>query len=272
MNQVLSAQVEVIGFIRLLKITWKQKLITLAKYRLDSILSLLLNFALPLALKIILFTIYSKFGGLNADIKEILSYYLVSQVFWGLFLADAQMTGYAEKFIKSGQMNYMLIKPIPILRYLYLTTMANSAIGQIFGLMTATIGLLISRNTLGSINVPIFALAFINAAILCLAFNVVFSALSLKMTQAKQFRNTALHFVELLRGETFPLYVFPIAFQKIILLLPPASTMYIPILLALGKPIESKYVYIGSIWAVLLMSLALKFWKSNLQSFDGALA
>ena len=258
---------------RTIKAMWLQRLGINLRYWPDTLMGAIIDHLFPLVTKVIVVSTYAKYGRpTGTTVREIIAYYCLMEIFWSVTLSDGQLNSDMDKLIKSGAINYYLIKPWRLLVAVYGLTMSRMSTAQIFSLISLAVGIYLSKDTLSHVNPLLLILSIINAFMIGLAVGVAFSALSMKLTQSRKLRGSLINFISALRGDYFPLYLLPLVFQNIALALPTASMSYIPVSILQNRQINPLLVILGTFWSSVCLYLAFKAWNRSLKSFDGALA
>ena len=258
-------------FNRLVWISWWYQLKILTRYPL-TLFGSLLHYIWGLGFRILFWSIVVRHSNLSSTpLSEIISYFFIAEFLYAFFLCDAQMSSVSTKHIKTGQLNYLLSRPGCPLVQLYAKTMPGYVMGQIWSVVLLIIGIVMSQGLFAHMTLTraaIIGVALVNAFILNLSFNIFFSTLTFYTTEGKSLRNVLLHVLRVFRGEWVPLVLLSAPVVKVLEVLPSASTYYLPVRLLQGVEVPSRLVMLGTLWALPIFYLSLRFWKRGLRSYE----
>jgi ABC-type uncharacterized transport system permease subunit len=256
--------------VRIFYVWWKRGVIALLRYPSDIFLDFFLLFMLPLVVKIGILAIYNANSSYSfGDTKQIVSYFLIGQVFWSFFSGNGTIANFLAASLKTGEFSFMLLRPGKSFNVVTAKFFAHNIDTQLFAFISLLVGVFIStRFNFSASEYRIITWALFNAGLSCYSLNLLFGGISFRVAESRYIRYTLLHTIEMLRGSFVPLFLFPLGVQSILLHLPTASMFYIPTVLMTGQTISTKYLFFGTLWGVLLMFCGLKFWSTGLKKYE----
>lgn len=206
------------------------------------------------------------------DLKSIIVYFIIVQFIsaWSIspaYLSFGQQLG---RLIKSGRLTQYLIRPMPVLPSFFFNQRGFFMIDMIYSLPF----LLIAIVVIGDVNIKRFffflVFLFLSMAI-SFALCVLIGAIAFVTKETNGIRHSISHLLRLLSGSMVPLTFFPQSTQDILRLTPFPSMMYAPInILQHESALNTVYsdFLMSLAWSIILLSLALYFWKKGLKNYE----
>lgn len=176
---------------------------------------------------------------------------------------------YINQIIKSGDINHYLIRPVAVIPYLYLTSLGENGAILAFSGFTVVLGaLLASALTLEQI--ILFVITFTIGMMVSIALNLLIGATALITTEASNIRNVVRVTMRVLAGLMIPINFFPEHIERVLLLTPFPSMIYIPTSALTNNYhiITSELIIINLAWAVSLLVLTYFIWKILLRRYE----
>lgn len=200
---------------------------------------------------------------------EVFGYFLIIGGFPPFFYAKMGIAQTLLKLIKNGELSHILLRPVNVIVYPWAMRTGRNFINMCFGLTQIIIGLLIAQPDLAPVQWLLFFPIFINALVINGAFNIMLGTLAFYFIEIKGFISSFGHVATLLRGELIPLFLMPATVQTVLQLTPFPASMYHLVGLLQGQHIPSYgQIVVGSIWAIVLLILAIHFWKRGLKKYE----
>lgn len=209
---------------------------------------------------------YSSNGNINT--REVISYYMIITGFIPFFYLGMGIASQIIRLIKYGELNQVLIRPVNPIFYPWAIRTGRNLISLIFGLIQVAIGIGIA-GTISSNVIPYLIPVLFNTALINAAFNIIIGTFGFYLTEANGVKNAFYHVAVLCRGELMPLFLMPVSVATFLQYTPfPASQYHLAILLQGNRLPEWDFIAIGTIWSVVLLFLALKFWNHGLKHYE----
>ena len=207
----------------------------------------------------------------SISLAPLVSYFLLSSAVDDLVSAKTLYFGrYLGKAIKMGTINTYLIRPLSIIPYLYSLNLGEQSLSMILSVITFILGVAINPPSNG-LSVILFLVFLTLAAAISLAFNLMIGILFFYSPEAASFRYTAGHIIKVFSGAIIPLTFFPNAIKQIVLLSPFPGMVFAPVTAlhyATFNAEVAKNLAVNLIWAVLLLTVALLWWKKAIKNYD----
>lgn len=209
---------------------------------------------------------YAGTGALNQ--RDIISYFLIMSGMTPFFFMGFGIGSQIIRLIKSGELNQVLIKPVNPLIYPWTFRMGRNAISMLFGLVQILAGIVVAGGVTGRA-LPFLLPVLINMAIINAAFNIFIGTMGFYLVEAAGVKNAFVHLARFCRGELMPLFLMPASVATWLQFSPfPASHYHLAIALQGERLPEWRFVLIGFVWAVVLMAVALLFWRRGLRHYE----
>jgi ABC-type uncharacterized transport system permease subunit len=209
---------------------------------------------------------FSPSGSINP--QDIIGYYLIISGLTPFFYAGFGIAGLMSSMIKNGELSQALIRPINPIIYPWALRTGRNFINLVFGLLQVVIGIIIS----GGLRVealPFLLPVLLNTAALNAAFNILIGAGGFYTTDGNGLKNAFLHLASFLRGEKMPIYLMEPGFAHLLMLTPFPASMYHLATVFHGTHLpEWGDVLVGSAWAITLLWVSIKVWKSGLRRYE----
>ena len=204
----------------------------------------------------------------NISPLDIIGYYMIITGLSPFFYTGFGIAGMTVDMIKNGQLNQTLIRPInPIIHPWALRTGRNS-IDLIFGGVQVIIGMVLTGG-LRPDALPFLVPVLLNTMALNASFNIIIGAMGFYLTDGRGLKNSFLHLASFLRGEKMPIYLMEPAFASFLMLTPfPASIYHLTITLKGTQLPAWNDVLVGSVWAAILLFVAVRVWRRGLKKYE----
>lgn len=202
------------------------------------------------------------------DPIDLISYYLIATGISPFFYLGFGIGSEIIKLIKRGELNQLLLRPTSPLVYPWAVRTGRNAINILFAIVQVAIGIVLAGGISFSM-LPFLLPVLFNALLINAALNMMVGTAGFYLVEATGVKNATVHVARLLRGELMPLYLMPAGIASALQLTPfPASQYHLTILLQGTHELSWGVVLIGSLWAVLLMAIAIVFWKRGLRLYE----
>ncbi len=203
----------------------------------------------------------------DIDTRQIVSFYLIASGITPFFYLGYGIGSMTIRLIKSGELNQVLIKPINPILYPWAIRTGRNAVNLSIGALQVLVGVAIAGGIAGH-SLPYLVPILFNTLLINASFNIMIGTVGFYTVEAMGIKNSFELTAGLLRGSLIPLFLMPASVAAGLQLSPfPASQYHLARLLQ-GYPPEWKYVVIGSVWAVGLVVLAVKFWHRGLEKYE----
>lgn len=179
--------------------------------------------------------------------------------------------------ISSGDLTNYLLKPVSYFKYWFTRDLSSKALNLGFAAVETTILFLILKPVFFLQTNPTLVLAFAISIILAvfLYFHLLFivNLVAFWMPEsgwAFQFLFMVI-IAEFLSGGIFPLDILPLAFQKVIYLMPFPYVLFFPLQVYLGKIATSAIIVglvTGGLWLVILNLFLRTIWNRGLRRYE----
>jgi len=206
----------------------------------------------------------------NGDIvpKDIISFYLITTGLMPIFYSAMGIASQSIKNIKDGTLNQVLIKPISPIIHPWAVRTGSSLVSMIFGFSMVIVGMFIAGG-ISSRSLPYLPLVLFNTLMINTAFNIAIGTFGFYFVQANGLKDSFVHVARLCRGELIPLFLMPVSIATALQFTPfPASQYHLSILLQGTRLPSWGFVILGSVWAIVLMYGALRFWRHGLKKYE----
>jgi ABC-2 type transport system permease protein len=246
-------------------------LLTAVAYPIE-ILSFTLKKLITLSFLLFFWFVVSKTNPDIFNFRYMISYFLISLSIGEIAMVSSYAFGRnIQKQIKSGEFSNSLIKPVNIIRFLYVSFLGFNGVSVIYSLVALVCGVIIlpPENSFG---VLLFFPAVIATIFASIGINILIGVVGFYSPEASSIKNVAKHITTILSGGLIPLDYFPATIRAIASFTPfPVLTYYPTIVLQKGSLNADTLTKIGLsvIWAAILMVVSNLLWKKALKNFDG---
>jgi len=200
--------------------------------------------------------------------KDVISYYLIISGLNPFFYLGFGIASQTIRMIKGGELNQVLIKPINPLIYPWAIRTGQNIVGLVFSFFQVIIGIAIAGG-ISSRSLPYLIPVIFNMVLINAAFNIILGTFGFYLTEASGVKNAFLQLASLCRGELIPLFLLPASILTALQFTPfPASQYHLTILLQGTRLPSWGFVLLGSAWAVVLMFIAVAFWRKGLKKYE----
>jgi ABC-2 type transport system permease protein len=233
-------------------------------YPIEFFSAIINRFTGTIVLAVFWYVVASNSGG-ALDTRLLMSYYLVLGGMIQFSNSNLGLSSTILKKVKFGTLNSTLIRPVNVFMYEGARYVGWQI--QFFGLsiVLIVVGTLLNGVPINWLDaIPVF----INMIFIGLAINFFVASLGFHLVETSSVRNTISHVLRLLQGGLIPLALMPEWAQNLLEFTPFPASMYLPIITFLGQPVTTTQIITGSIWAVILMFAALKFWHYSLKKYE----
>jgi len=207
----------------------------------------------------------------SIHVSSLISYFLISSAIDDIVSAQALRFGkYLGDSIKKGTINTYLIRPLSIIPYLYSSNVGERSLSLILSSITFMLGLIISPPT-SLASLLFFALFLTLALAISLAFNLIIGIFYFYSPEAVNFRFTIGHIIKVFSGAIVPITFFPEGLRHLTLLSPFPGMVFAPVVSLHYTTLTNEIaqsLLINLLWAVLLLVIALAWWKKAIKNYD----
>jgi len=114
-------------------------------------------------------------------------------------------------------------------------------------------------------------IALLNCFAIGLAFNVLSGSLAFFTVESSGIKNAIGHMSHFLAGGLIPLYLFPDTIEKLLLLSPFPSMLYVPTVLLQNTKTPTELlpaILAGLLWSGVLLAWSLATWRAGLKRYE----
>ncbi|MBP7820664.1 ABC-2 family transporter protein [Candidatus Saccharibacteria bacterium] len=224
---------------------------------------------IEITLYITFWLIVSNYSSANINSRDIISYYLIITGITSFFFTQLGAGSQLISIIKTGELNQILIKPMPALLSPFSTRAGRNIINYAWGGLQIVAGIIIAGG-IGDSNWLLFPLILINTFLINIALNIFVGTLGFYFIEAGGIKNVVVHITTICGGLLIPLFLMPQNISNALQIFTPfpASQYQMAIFLQGKYPLNSWFVLIGLIWAIVLILASLKFWKYSLRHYE----
>lgn len=204
--------------------------------------------------------------------KQLISYFLISQAVADLtFSADSRFGRNIQKAIKDGTLSNQLIKPMDILKLMYLSYIGKRITSIIYAILVLTVGIYLY--TPASIwGIVFFFISLVLTAFVGFGINTYVGMVGFYSPEAGSIKNVFEHIKYILSGAVIPLSYFPELARKITELTPFPILAYYPTTILQSGDLNSETllkIALSAFWAIVLVFSSRYFWNKALRNYDG---
>lgn len=208
---------------------------------------------------------YSLTGSINT--RQIISFYLISSGMTPFFYQGFGIGSMTIKLIKSGELNQILIKPINPILYPWAIRTGRNAVNLTVGLTEVIIGIVVMGG-LSTKVLPYLPFVLLNTLLINEAFNIFIGTIGFYTIEALGIKSSAEMLASFFRGSYVPLFLMPTALASFLQYTPfPASQYHLARLLQ-GQTPPFHFMLLGTVWAVVLITLAVQGWHRGLEKYE----
>jgi ABC-2 type transport system permease protein len=235
----------------------------------SELVSILTRRFIELALYISFWLIISNYSTANISAQDIIGYYLIINGLTSFLFTQMGAGSDLIKKIKTGELNQILIKPMPALFSPFSSRTGKNFINLIIGFIQIIVGIFIAGGINGS-NFYLLPILLFNALVINVSLNIILGSLGFYFVEAGGIKNIFLHIINLCGGVLMPLFFMPVAVANALQIFTPfpAAQYQLTIFLQGKYPLNNWFVLIGFFWALLLLYLSLKFWRYSLTKYE----
>jgi len=201
----------------------------------------------------------------------LISYFLISSSVNDVISAEAQRFGkYIGDLVKHGAFNTYLIRPLSLIPYLYSSCLGERSLSLILSAIIFILGIIISPPS-GVLSVALFIVFLSLAVVISLSINLMVGILHFYTPEASNFRYTISHVIKVFSGAIVPLSFFPDSFRWIVQLSPFPGMVYAPVTslhITSLSPAVWQSLAVNAAWAVVLLAIAVMWWKKAIKHYD----
>jgi len=206
------------------------------------------------------------------NFRSLIAYFLISSATLELTFA------YEMKFgknlivlIKSGEISNYLIKPLPVIPFLFSGYVGQMWITFIYSFFALIAGLFIMP-PLGPANYLFFFVFLFLGFLIAFSMNILVGIISFYVVEASGFKNVTNHIIRIFSGAMIPLTFFPEVLRSAVLLLPFPFLAFVPAY-ALQNTLSmdelSRLFFTSLFWAIVLWNIKNRLWKKALKKYEG---
>lgn len=215
------------------------------QYKLNFILEIFVNLITYITTYLSLYILFSNFSVLSRwNYYEIIVLYSVNLFTYGMaslffFIPMTQL----ENMVVSGELDFVLIRPIHPIRYL---VMRQNYVGFLSHILVSTgffcYGISNLTLSLNFVSIIIFSLNILGGILIQSSIFILFGALSFKFNRIGNLTSLIIYKIRSLTD--YPLSIYPMYIQTLLLFFPPyAFVSFIPVSIFLNK--QSQYQMFG---------------------------
>ncbi|UKS25148.1 ABC-2 family transporter protein [Paenibacillus sp. HWE-109] len=211
-----------------------------------------------------------RFGNIKGwTLYEVCYLYGVMMISRAIYRTLASDVHHLEKYLVSGDLDALLIRPVPVLLALMTqnSQLLIAEIGQGLILLYIAIQALLASGQIGWVVIPLTGLMIISGAIILFAIGLATAAAGFWLTRIESLQNMTEDASQ--TAARYPLSLYPKWLQGALLLVVPVGFVnYIPTLYVLrhqggiGMLLGTAAVAAASLW------LAIRFWKLGLSRYQ----
>jgi len=206
------------------------------------------------------------------DLKKMLAYFLIGSGFSELTMSDAYTFGRSiQKQIRRGEFSNILIKPVKLVRFLYVSFLGTEFYTLIYSVLSICVGIFIYPPH-SVLNFILFMVFVIFALIIAFSLNILIAVIGFYSPEAGSIKNVFRHITLLFSGALIPLSYFPSFWRAFAQLTPFPALIYSPVV-ALQEgyiPQETeKLLVLAIVWSILLWTVSSKLWQRAINQYDG---
>lgn len=220
---------------------------------------------------ILFWSIIGRYSSTKINIHDITGYFLIASSVNSFVMAEYTVFGdWINMIIRIGDLNNYMIRPIPLLPYLYSTYVGRIGLRLSFSFITLILGLLVTPPQSFASILLFFVFLFL-AMIISFSLNIIVGVLGFYVTDPSGIRYAVGHFISILSGAAAPLSFFPEGLRNIVLLTPFPYLIFGPINALKMKTIDGSVLSslgIASVWAVILFFFALIAWQKGIKKYE----
>lgn len=226
--------------------------------------------SIEITLYITFWLIVSEYSTTAINGRDIVSYYLIITGITSFFFTQLGAGSQLVQLIKTGELNQVLIKPMPALLAPFSIRAGRNLINYIWGALQIVAGMIIAGG-IGSSNWALFPVILLNTVLINIALNIFVGTLGFYFIEAGGIKNVVMHIISICGGLLIPLFLMPENISKALQILTPfpAAQYQLAIFLQGKYPLSITFVFIGLAWGLVVFFGSIKFWNFSLQRYEG---
>lgn len=235
----------------------------------SELLAVLARRIIELSLYVSFWLIISKYSEVVISTKSIIGYYLIINGLTSFLFTQMGAGSDLIKQIRTGELNQVLIKPMPALLSPFSNRTGKNLINLIIGFVQVVMGIIIAGG-LGDDRFYLLPILLFNAIVINVSLNIILGCLGFYFIEAGGIKNSFLHIINLCGGVLMPLFFMPIGVANALQIFTPfpAAQYQLTIFLQGQYPLNGFFVVIGFFWALIMIFFALKLWKFSLSKYE----
>ena len=235
----------------------------------SELLSILTRRLIELSLYISFWLIISQYSTTKISTQDIIGYYLIINGLTSFLFTQMGAGSDLIQKIRTGELSQVLIKPMPALLSPFSSRTGKNFINLTLGFIQIIVGVIVAGGIQGS-NYFLLPILLFNALVINVSLNIILGCFGFYFIEADGIKNMFLHIINLCGGVLMPLFFMPVAVANALQIFTPfpAAQYQLTIFLQGQYPLNNWFVLIGSVWAILLIIFALKFWKYSLSKYE----
>lgn len=249
----------------ILKFSFKQSLV----YP-QEVIAIFVRKAIQISALLLFWSILGKSTNGQLNVKELISYFLISAGVVELVMANLNFGRNTLKKIKNGEINNYAVKPVNVIYYLYFSYVGYSGIDYLIAAISISIGLWF-KPPQGIISILLFLAFLILAVFISLGINILIAVIGFLTPEASGFKNVVAHINKVLSGAIVPISFFPGITKTIVNLTPFPYLVFGPAnAMKTGTMTNSVYFQLGIalFWACFLYFFSLYAWNTLFKRYE----
>jgi ABC-2 type transport system permease protein len=205
------------------------------------------------------------------NIRVLGSYFLIATGVSDITMAAwGFLSHFMGMYIKDGNINNLLIKPLSIIPSIYAISAGRNAVRLGLMLLFILAGLIINPPQ-SVLSVALFLAFLLNALLISFAKNILEGTMYFHLTDAWGIRSSLNHLITIFSGAQIPLYLFPDTLRQILMLSPFPYMVYAPTHALTINSLNYEVLVglaVGLFWAIVLNITALLFWRVSIKKYE----
>ena len=210
-------------------------------------------------------------GNEAINIRTLGSYFLIATGVTDITMAAwGFLSHFMGMYIKDGNINNLLVKPLNIIPSIYAISAGRNAVRLGLMLFFIFAGLIINLPQ-SMFSVVLFFAFLINAFLISFAKNILEGTMYFHLTDAWGIRSSLNHLITIFSGAQVPLYLFPDTLRQILMLSPFPYMVYAPTHALTVNNLSNDVIIglgVGLFWAFALNIVALLFWRTSIKKYE----
>ncbi len=251
-------------YLEMMKMNWK----VFFQYKADFLIGIISSLLVQLSGVLFIWIAFDNIGYSNGwsfyEISYMYGFFVLSKSLNSLFFDNIWNLG--NEYIKNGQFDSVLLKPVPPLLYLYGSKIQKDAMGNIF------IGFIMILIALNKLNHDITIQYIIIFVVFLLAGVMIFAAINLVTASFSFLFLSSFHLTwaifSLSEFASYPLSLYSREIKILLtFIIPYGFVSYYPVTYILGKNITILGM-ITPVVSIIIVVIAYMFWKRNLSRYS----